>query len=72
MVQAPRALAKEYDRLGLPLRSIDANGTTTVEVVSIKVDVDLPNGALTVSPGYAWTSLENLIRDMQHETLEIH
>lgn len=72
MVQAPRALAKQYDQLGLPLRSVDAGGAATVEVVSIKVDVDFPTGTFTVPPGYAWVSLKDLLRGMQQETLEIH
>lgn len=72
MVQAPRALAKEYDRLGLPLRTVDAQGETTVEVVSIKVDVSAPKGAFRVPADYSRVSLEDLIREMQNETREIH
>lgn len=72
MVQAPRALAKEYDRLGLPLRTVDADGATSVEVVSIKVDVSVPESTFSLPAEYSRVSLDDVIRHLQTEALEIH
>lgn len=67
VVQAEQALEKQYETLGLPLRSVDADGTITSEVVSIKTGVAAPKGAFTLPAGYTRVSMEDLIKQMQQE-----
>lgn len=60
--QAELTLERQYQNYGMPLRSVNTDGTITSEVVQFKV-LDAPPGTYDFPQGYAVTTMRQLMQE---------
>ena len=60
--QAELTLERQYQHYGIPLKSVDANGITSSEVIDFKV-ADAPAGIYDFPRGYAVTTMRQLLQE---------
>lgn len=61
--KAEQALEGKYATLGVPLRSIDANGVVVSETLSVKINVTAPANTFTFPAGYRQATLQELMQE---------
>lgn len=57
-------LTKRYADLGLPMRSLDENGTVVHEISAISTKVSAPAGTFDFPAGYQRMTMEDMMRNM--------
>lgn len=62
--RAEAEMAKRYGSLGVPLRSLDAEGSVIHEVTTLNVNFDPPPGAFDFPAGYQRTTLQEVMQEM--------
>lgn len=62
--RAEAEMAQRYGKLGVPLRSVDAQGNVIHEVIELNTAFEAPAGAFGFPPGFQRTTLEEMMREM--------